>query len=170
MAAEPPRRVQSLFGDRVGLRNQDALDLLRRLLLGLAEAAFQSLERGEEVDRGRPRRGEDVPRGLEALRGARRRSAPHRERGAVGRRHADRRRAANSHLADGDCHLRRLLEGQPDLVCREEPLVEEAEQRAFAVNGEQDLRQRDPVTTSAAPPDRGSATAVNVPSGPRAIA
>jgi hypothetical protein len=136
VVAQPPGRVERLVGDGVRLGDQVAFDLLRRLLGGLPEALLQPLERGEEIHCGRPGRGEDVPRGVEALARARRRSAAHRERHAVGGGDADRRRAAHRHLADGDGDFGGLAQCQPDLVGGQESLIEEAEKRAFAVDGE----------------------------------
>ena len=58
VAADAPAGLEVLGGDRVGLRDQGVLDRLRRPGGAPLEAPLHALERGEEVDRRRPRRGE----------------------------------------------------------------------------------------------------------------
>src|SRR6266536_499832 len=170
MTPEAPRRLESLGGDHIGLGEERRLDPFRRFGFDLPEAVLHPVERAEEVDRGRPRRRENVARGLEALLHRRRLAASHRESRSVSGGHSDRRRSAHGHLPDRESHLRSSVERQPDLARGEQSLVEKPEQRTFAVDRDEKLRQRDSETTSPTPPERGSATAVRVPSGPHAIA
>ena len=85
---------------------QPRLQLLDRLAgqRALRKAALHPLDRPEQIDRGRTRRGHQVAGLLELrgeLPGAGRLAALHPERDAHRRRHADRGRAANHHRLDG---------------------------------------------------------------------
>ena len=99
------------------------------------EAPCHPLQRGEEVHGGGPRRGEEVPRGLEPFLGRRRASAAHREGRAVGGRDADRGCAAHRHVADRDGDLGRVSSSSQTSRGRQQALIEEPEHRALAIEG-----------------------------------
>ena len=103
------------------------------------------------------------PRRREAFLDGRRAAAAQREGRAVGRRDADRRRAAHGHVADRQGDLGRRFEREPDFLARQQALVEQAQDASVPVERAKDLRHGPGATTRPTPRRRGSATASVLP-------
>ena len=92
------------------------------------EGSLHPLDRPEQVDRGRPGRGQHVGtacwNSVSELAGAGGGAPLHAERQAHRRGHADRRRAADRHRGDGLGHLVARAAAHVDLAARQLPLVD----------------------------------------------
>ena len=108
---------------------------------GAREAPLHPLERGEEVDGGRPRRGEQALRAVSNRSAGRRRgAAAHREGRAVGGGDADRGRASDRHVADRERDLGSASRATARPRSREEGAGRAAASAAsLAVEGTEDV-------------------------------
>ena len=125
----PDRAVDRdiLVGDLRGL-GVGCGGALRRIERTQADA--HGVERPAQVDGGRPRRVKRLPGlvqcGVAGI-------LAHREREAVGRRHADQRRAAHPHVADRRRRLGDAAQGRDAKFVRQPALIDHVDAPAVAV-------------------------------------
>ncbi|MNR39912.1 hypothetical protein D3C85_1581560 [compost metagenome] len=120
-------------GDSLGLQGLQRGFTVAQALQALAHA----VQRPEQVDRGRARVSQRLEVLLQRLAPVATRSdpGPGAQHHAIGGTDADGRRAAHHHLANGLRDPFGGLVGQPDLLGRQQPLVEQVEHAVTPVDG-----------------------------------